>query len=116
MEGCSFGPYMVLIQNTPMTTPSAPMTKNPYAQPKSCAIQPISGAKITVAKYCPELKKADAVPRSLPGNHAATMRALAGNEGASANPTRSRNRNSTVTAVAPEKNPTHPCSSVNSDQ
>jgi hypothetical protein len=69
-----------------------------------------------VAKYCPELKKADAVPRSLPGNQAATMRALAGKEGASAMPTRKRSANSTTIAVPALKKPTQPCIIVNSDQ
>ena len=66
--------------------PSAPMTKNTLRQPKACTIQPISGANSTVAKYCAELKMAEAVPRSSVGNQAATMRALAGKEGASAAP------------------------------
>ena len=44
------------------------------------------GANSTVAKYCAELKMAEAVPRSLAGNQAATMRALAGNDGDSAAP------------------------------
>jgi hypothetical protein len=38
----------------------------------------MSGAKSTVAKYCAELKTADAVPRSLAGNQAATMRPFRG--------------------------------------
>jgi hypothetical protein len=62
------------------------------------------------------LKKADAVPRSLPGNQAATMRALAGKDGASAKPTRKRRPNSTITAVPALKKPTQPCKIVNSDQ
>src|ERR1700740_558724 len=71
---------------------------------------------MTVAKYCPELKMADAVPRSLPGNQAATIRAFAGNDGASAQPTRKRSANSTTTALAPLKKPIKPCITVNSDQ
>ncbi|MGY4452431.1 hypothetical protein ACVWZR_007091 [Bradyrhizobium sp. i1.3.1] len=69
-----------------------------------------------MAKYCPELKKADAVPRSLPGNQAATMRALAGNEGASATPTSRRSANNTVMAAPALRKPTQPCIIVNSDQ
>ena len=96
--------------------PSAPITVKTWRQPNSCAIQPISGAKITVAKYCPELKNADAVPRSLLGNQAATMRALAGKLGASASPTRKRRANSATMAAPPEKKPIQPCISVKIDQ
>jgi hypothetical protein len=46
------------------------------------------GAKITVAKYCAELKIATAVPLSCAGNQAATIRLLPGKDGASARPTR----------------------------
>ncbi len=78
-------------------------------------ISPISGANSTVAKYCAELKIAAAVPRSCAGNHAATMRLLAGNDGASAAPTRARSANSTgMASVAPNK-ATVPCSRVNTD-
>ena len=59
------------------------------------------GANRAVAKYCAELKMAEAVPRSLAGNQAATMRPLAGNDGASAKPTRRRSANRAVTATAP---------------
>ena len=75
------------------------------------------GANRTVAKYCAELKIAEAVPRSLAGNQAATIRALAGNDGASAKPTRRRSTNRAVTAAAAApRTPTEPCSRVNSDQ
>jgi hypothetical protein len=76
------------------------------------------GANSTVAKYCAELKTADAVPRSLAGNHAATMRPLAGNDGASLKPTRKRSANSTTTAVpaVAVRKLTPPWNSVNSDQ
>jgi len=57
-------------------------------------IQPFIGAKSTVAKYCAELKTAEAVPRSLAGNHAATTLALAGKDGDSASPARKRNAKS----------------------
>src|SRR5260370_37623446 len=86
-----------------MMTPSAPMTKNTLRQPNSCAIQPINGANNTVAKYCPELKKAEAVPRSLPGNQAATMRALAGNEGAPPRPNQERHAEKQEDARPPAK-------------
>ncbi|GJE45655.1 hypothetical protein AEGHOMDF_4855 [Methylobacterium soli] len=73
------------------------------------------GVNSTVAKYCEELKKAEAVPRSLVGNQAAVMRALAGKTGASARPTQRRSVNSTATAEKPVKKPTAPCRSVKAD-
>ncbi|MNW17590.1 hypothetical protein D3C71_2168230 [compost metagenome] len=69
-----------------------------------------------MAKYCAELKIADAVPRSAVGNQAATMRALPGNDGASAKPTRKRRVNRVTTAQATGMLPTKPCIRVNSDQ
>ena len=44
--------------------PSAPMTTNTCSQPKLNTIQPMIGANSAVAKYCAELKMAEAVPRS----------------------------------------------------
>ena len=79
--------------------PTAPIIQNTIGQPYACVTHAISGANSTVAKYCAELKMADAVPRSLAGNHAATMRPFAGNDGASARPTSSRNENSATIAV-----------------
>jgi hypothetical protein len=64
------------------------------------------GANTTVAAYWAELKIAAAVPRSLAGNHAATMRLFAGNDGASAAPTRKRSAKSATTAAGPVRNPT----------
>src|SRR3954467_6217101 len=96
--------------------PIRPIVKNTYFHPKSCAIQPMSGAKMTVAKYCPELKKAQAVPRSALGNHAATTRALAGKDGASAKPTRKRRRKRAVIAPPTDRKPTQPCRKVKIDQ
>ena len=80
--------------------PMAPMTMNTCSQPQAWTIQPISGANSTVAKYCAELKIAEAVPRSAVGNQAATMRALPGNDGASAKPTRKRSMNRAMIALA----------------
>jgi hypothetical protein len=74
--------------------PTPPITKNTERQPKLWASQPISGAKATSEKYWAELKMAEAVPRSGPGNQAATMRALAGKDGDSARPTMKRIANS----------------------
>src|SRR4051812_50066163 len=107
---------MVLIQSRPMRMPSAPITVKTWRQPNSCAIQPISGAKITVAKYCPELKNAEAVPRSLLGNQAATMRALAGDEGGSGVPTREGQPNSTTVAGPGAEKPAPPRSVGESGQ
>lgn len=58
---------------------------------------------------------AEAVPRSLAGNHAATMRLLAGKDGASATPTMKRRQNTSTMAAMPVKKPIVPCISVNSD-
>ncbi|MOA19371.1 hypothetical protein D3C78_1397490 [compost metagenome] len=74
------------------------------------------GAKITVAKYCAELKIATAVPLSCAGNQAATIRLLPGNDGASASPTRKRKVKSATIMPKPLKTSTKPCSSVNRDQ
>src|SRR4051812_36697338 len=78
-------------------------------------MNPMIGANRTVAKYWAELKTADAVPRSFAGNQAATMRLLAGKEGASANPIRKRSANRTYTAAAANQ-PTKPTNTVNRDQ
>src|SRR5207249_6108729 len=99
-----------------MTAPMLPMTKNTYGQPKRYVIQPVSGANIAVAKYCAELKIAEAVPRSAVGNHAATIRAFPGKDGASARPSRKRRANRTTTAVAASKYPMNPCRNVKTDQ
>src|SRR3954449_13547423 len=96
--------------------PSAPITPNTQDQPNEAVIQPISGAKMTVAKYCAELKIAEAVARSCLGNQAATTRLLPGNDGLSAMPSRKRRPNSTAMAVAAAKKPTKPWAMVNSDQ
>ena len=68
-----------------------------------------------MAAYCAELKMAAAVPRSLAGNHAATMRLFAGKDGASAAPTRKRRQNTMAMAAAPVKKPIAPCASVKTD-
>src|ERR1700733_10292399 len=73
--------------------PMMPIARKTLRQPYSCDSQPISGAKATSEKYCEELKMALAVPRSELGNQLATMRALAGKEGHSANPSAKRRAN-----------------------
>lgn len=70
---------------------------------------------MTIAKYCAELKKAEAVPRSELGNHEATTLPFPGNEGASDKPTRKRSANSRIIAVPAEKKPIAPCG-VKNDQ
>ena len=88
-------------------------------QPNQCVMAAISGVNAIAAKYCAELKTADAVPRSAVGNQLATSFALAGTAGDSANPTAKRKMNSVVTAPRPlaitEPQPVAACSSVNSD-
>jgi hypothetical protein len=93
-----------------------PITVKTHCQPKSEASQPISGENSTVAKYCAELKIAEAVPRSEVGNQAATMRALPGKDGASARPTSRRSPKSATTAETTPKLPTKPCMKVKIDQ
>ena len=60
---------------------------------------------------------ADARPRSAVGNHTATRRLLAGNEGASAAPSPSRKPNNVVAAArAAPSAPTPACAIVTTDQ
>ena len=60
---------------------------------------------------------ADAMPRSAVGNHAATMRLLAGKDGASAAPSPSRRPNSAVAAArAVPSSPTPAWKIVKADQ
>src|ERR1700733_7788584 len=73
-------------KNAAPIRPMPPIPGKTLRQPYSWASQPISGAKATSEKYCEELKMALAVPRSELGNQLATIRALAGKEGHSANP------------------------------
>src|SRR5579871_281462 len=58
--------------------------------PQWTVTQPMIGAKSTSAKYCDELKIAEAVPRSAVGNHAVTMRPFPGNTGDWTRPESSR--------------------------
>ncbi|MNT96876.1 hypothetical protein D3C72_2390730 [compost metagenome] len=50
------------------------------------------------------------------GNQAATMRLLAGKDGASEAPTMKRRPKSVATAASPVRKPTEPVNSVKSDQ
>src|SRR4051812_48564302 len=96
--------------------PRMPMKRKTDCQPYQWVIHPMMGANMTVAKYWDELKMADAVPRSLVGNHAETMRPFPGNDGASARPRSRRRMNKVAKADAMWNTPTNPCSSVKSDQ
>ena len=95
--------------------PRPPMTKKTECQSKLCTSQPMKGAKTTSEKYCAELKMAEAVPRSLPGNQAATSRALPGKEGLSARPTMKRMTNRPMKIMPPARKPEKPWNRVNSD-
>ena len=99
-----------------MIIPRPPIKKNTCDQPTSWVSQPMIGAKITVAKYCAELKIATAVPLSWAGNQAATIRLFPGKDGASARPTRKRRVNSATIMPKPLKISTKPCRRVNMDQ
>src|SRR6185369_3016772 len=94
------GLWMSHGQQAANSRPIAPINQKTGGQPNLCMMPPITGAKNTVAAYWAELKIAEAVPRSAVGNHAATMRLLAGRDGDSAAPSRSRSRKSTTTIEA----------------
>src|ERR1700759_5883160 len=91
------------------------MNQKQLLQPPTCVIEPRMGAKIISAKYCEELKIADARPRSLAGNHDATMRPFPGNTGACAKPAISRRIKITVKATVAARNPANPVSNAQTD-
>src|SRR5476649_1890313 len=91
---------MLLNHTKDSTAPTPPMTINTYSQLTSWVIQASSGLKITSAAYWEILNIAEAVPRSRSGNHADTIRLLAGITGASAKPTIKRRINSINAAEA----------------
>jgi hypothetical protein len=62
------------------------MNQKQLLQPVEWIIQPRMGAKTINAKYCAELKMAEARPRSPAGNQEATMRPFPGKTGAWAKP------------------------------
>ncbi len=96
--------------------PMMPANQKHCFQPNSLAIQPITGANTTREKYCEELKIEEARPRSVVGNHAATMRPLPGKTGAWAKPERNRKAHRRVNATATGANPTSPDKSAQIDQ
>ena len=66
------------------------------------------GAKISNAKYWDELKIAEAWPRSLVGNHDATMRPFPGNTGAWARPESNLSAKIAVNAALAVRYPANP--------
>ena len=68
-----------------------------------CISHPKMGAKMGSAKYCDELKIAEARPRSEVGNHAATMRPLPGKTGDWERPESMRRMKITVNAALAAK-------------
>src|ERR1700735_5622008 len=107
---------MFLSQIRAKTKPSTPMNQKQLFQPAEWIIQPRMGAKIINAKYCEELKIAEARPRSFEGNQEATMRPFPGKTGAWANPDTSRKRKITVKAAPAARYPAKPVSREQIDQ
>src|SRR3954469_14975602 len=95
--------------------PRMPMKRKTDCQPYQWVIHPMMGANMTVAKYWDELKMADAVPRSLVGNHAETIRPFPGNVGAKENPIKNSKANNTTKAKRPFKNPVKPIRQTKKD-
>src|SRR3954465_5701294 len=79
--GWSAGCFITLSQVSASSKPATPITTYTMCQPNACVSQAFTSVKITAAKYCAELKIADAVPRSLVGNQLTTTLALAGKAG-----------------------------------
>src|SRR6202789_4393794 len=92
------------------------MNQKPLFQPVEWIIQPRIGAKIINAKYCEELKIAEARPRSLAGNQEATMRPFPGKTGACAKPATSRSTKITLKAAPAARYPAKPVSRAQTDQ
>src|ERR1700722_9330046 len=105
---------MFFTQITAKSKPSAPMNQKQLCQPARWAIHPRIGAKIISAKYCDELKIAAERPRSLAGNHEATMRPFPGKIGAWAKPEKSR-RMKIAANAAPARYPAKPVSRAQSE-
>jgi hypothetical protein len=78
-------------------------------------IHPKIGAKIINAKYCEELKIAEARPRSLVGNQEATMRPFPGKTGACANPEINLKRKIAEKAALAARYPANPVSRAQID-
>src|ERR1700733_9383588 len=106
---------MLLTQITAKTKPSTPMNQKQLLHPAACVIQPRMGPKIISAKYCEALKIAEARPRSLAGNHEATMRPFPGKTGACAKPAISRRMKITVKAADAARYPAKPVSNAQLD-
>src|SRR6202795_2329201 len=106
---------MFFTQIKAKTKPSTPMNQKQLLQPAAWVIQPKIGAKIITAKYCEALKIAEARPRSLAGNHDATMRPFPGNTGACAKPAIRRKMKITVKAAVAARYPANPVSNAQTD-
>src|ERR1700722_4163230 len=106
---------MLFTQIRTNTKPNIPINQKQLLHPAECAIHPKIGAKIIRAKYCEELKIAEARPRSLEGNQEATMRPFPGKTGAWANPAINRNRKITPNAAPTARYPAKPVSRAQTD-
>src|SRR3974390_2054816 len=93
---------------TVSTAPTAPMNQKQLCHPNRCSRPPKIGAKIGSAKYCDELKIAEARPRSQVGNHAAPTRPFPGKTGDCASPDRIRRTKMAVNAALAVTYPAHP--------
>src|ERR1700728_4571033 len=74
------------------------------------------GANTTREKYCEALKMAEAWPRSVVGNQAATMRPLPGKTGAWAKPEKNLKAQRRLKATATGAYPTSPDKTAQIDQ
>src|ERR1700744_4256049 len=74
------------------------------------------GANNGSAKYCEELKRAEARPRSVVGNHAATMRPLPGKTGDCARPEQMRRTKITEKTRLARAKPAQPVRKAKMDQ
>src|SRR5580698_5093049 len=106
---------MLFTQIRTKRKPNTPINQKQLLQPAECAIHPKIGAKIISAKYCEELKIAEARPRSLEGNQEATIRPFPGKTGACANPATSRNKKITPNAAPAVRDPAKPVSRAQTD-
>ena len=79
-------------------------------------IQPMIGANSTVAKYCAELKIADAVPRSAVGNQPPRSGRWPGRTALPPSRQEAQREQDVDAPCATPKKPTQPCSKVKSDQ
>src|SRR5215469_6969787 len=98
------------------TNPTTHRNQKQSFHPRACVIQPMIGANNTSAKYCDELKIAEAVPRSAAGNHAATIRPFPGKTGDCASPDTSLKPSITMNTKAAGRYPAKPTRAPQIDQ